>query len=390
VTRKINLPARREVTVTGTWLPEKFSSDFYTLEAVVTDKNAFRDSESNGFVVWNESIVKQGPPLSSAGADFFSGDKKVFIAGVNYYESKLGELMWLHPNMRNIHDDFRKMREMRINFVRVHYHHSKWFRDYVTKIAALPLDSYFDVSDTGALPSERSLRILDASIQLAQKYGLIFCMDIFSLVPEEMGDPKGWLGRTERIRDPERARVQKEFIRIIAQRYKAVPGITWDFWNEPRLENKPDIEALRSWVGQLVKVFRENGDSHLVTIGDDMSLQLIDVLDYASIHTGDPGKFSLPFRLDKPFIFQEVWNDAGASAEEETRQAKKLNKDFLSALRTGAQGFAPWQWTRQARLWDSSNEAERWDDELGICVREDGTLKPSGREYAGLLGKINR
>jgi len=389
-TKKVDLLAGTENTMGDVWKPKNFPDDFYTLEAMIKDRGKFIDKEKTGFVVWNNKILKKEKFLRINGRDFFIGDKKIFLSGVNYYESKLGELMWLHPNMLSVKEDFEKMQKMGINFIRIHYHHSKWFRDYLTQVAKLPLEPYDDISDNSALPTQRSLRILDAFIQLAQKYDLIFSMDLFSLVPEEMGDPRGWLGLTERIIDPHKVALQKEFAGILAKRYKDVPGITWDLWNEPRLEKTEDMNKLKDWAVQMMRVFRENGDNHPITIGDDLSLKLIDILDYACVHTYEPGKFIPPINLNKPFIFQEVWNDVGCSLEEEARQAKKLKNDFYSALEKGASGFAPWQWTRQARLWNDTNEAEKWDDELGVCVHDDGTLKMAGRAYSSLISKINR
>ncbi|MFC1515087.1 hypothetical protein ACFL5X_04210, partial [Candidatus Omnitrophota bacterium] len=69
----------------------------------------------------------------------------------------------------------------------------------------------------------------------------------------------------------------------------------------------------------------------------------------------------------------------------EMKQAKELNNDFRAFLETEAAGFVPWQWTRQARLWNNATDDERWDDELGVCVREDGSLKPAGRVYSSLI-----
>lgn len=271
--------------------------------------------------------------------------------------------------------------------MQIHYHHSKWFRDYFSQVVKEDLDPYFQVADITALPSERSLRILDAIIQLAQEQGLIFCMDIFSLVPEDMGNPIGWIGLKERILDKNKVAVQNKFIELLACRYKDVPGITLDLWNEPRLE-KVDYELLRNWTKQMKDAFRESGDSHLITIGDDSSLYFLDVLDYASIHTYEPGDFASVKNLNKPFVFQEVWNDAGCSLNDEIRQAQELKKDFNAFLNTEAAGFIPWQWTRQARLWDNTCDAERLDDELGLCVHDDGTLKLSGNVYSSLISMI--
>ncbi len=384
-TRPVRLRPGQRMTMYETWHPKEFGSDFYKITAMLKKGERVLDKEENGFVILNKSITKNGPSLEVEGNQFIINGNKSFIFGTNYYESKLGELMWIRPNILSVREDFKSMRTMGLNFVRIHYHHSKWFRDYFSRVLKENLEPYLQISDNTALPSERSLRILDAVIQLAQEQGLIFCMDIFSLVPEEMGNPIGWLGLKERIIDKDKVVLQKKFVEIISRRYRDVPGIIWDLWNEPRLEKK-DLGLLRDWVEQIKEVFRDNGDNHLITIGDNLSLYLSDVLDYASIHTYNPGEFHFLKGLNKPFVFQEVWNDAGSGLSHEMRQAKKLRDDFEAFLKTEAAGFVPWQWTRQARLWNNASEAERWDDELGLCVRDDGTFRPAGRVYSLLIG----
>jgi hypothetical protein len=366
------------------WRPKRFEGNFYKIIATLSKNGKVLDKKANGFVIKDDAVLRDGPLLEIKDNIFLIDGAPSYLFGINYYESKSGELMWLRPNILRIKRDFEAMRKLGINFVRVHYHHSKWFRDYFSKVIGEELDSYLDPADSTAMPSERSLRILDAVIQLAQKQGLIFCMDIFSLVPEEMGDPIGWLSLKERIQDPDKIGIQKGFIKLLAQRYGRVKGIAWDLWNEPRLDES-DIELLRSWAAAARQVFRENGANHPVTIGDNLSLGLLDVLDYASIHTYYPSDFTYITGLDKPFIFGEIWNDAGYGLEEETRQAEKLEKDFRDFLETEAAGFLPWQWTRQARLWNSKSRDEKWDDELGLCVRDDGSLKPAGKSYASLI-----
>lgn len=387
--RTVDLGAGERTTLEEIWYPGEFGSDFYKITVILENDGKILDKEENGIVVINEDVLKSGPSVQIEGDRFLINAKPSFILGANYYDSKLGELMWLKPNLLKIREDFKAMRSSGINFVRIHYHHSKWFRDYFLQVAGESVDPYLEVADTTPLPRERSLRILDAIIQLAQEQGLIFCMDIFSLVPEEMGDPVGWLGLKGRIIDKDKVDFQKKFAGLLGRRYKDVPGITWDLWNEPRLE-KPDYGLLRDWADQIKKVFRENGDNHLITIGGDISIYLLDVLDYACIHTYEPAEFVYLDNLSKPFIFQEVWNDAGCSLNEEMRQAQELKKDFAAFLETKAAGFVPWQWTRQARLWNIASEAERWDDELGVCVHDDGTLKPAGKVYSSLIGLMGK
>jgi hypothetical protein len=368
------------------WRPRRFKDNFYTVRVNVYQQGDIVDRQENGFVVIDQRVLKNGPALKTQGNRFLIRDKPSLILGVNYYESKLGELMWLRPNLLKIRRDLQEMRRLGVNFIRIHYHHSKWFRDYFRRSGLSDPGAYFDVADTTAFPSERSWRILDAILQLSQEQGLIFCVDIFSLVPAEMGDPIGWLQRKERIREKEKVEVQKKFAALLARRYKDIPGITWDLWNEPRLDN--DVEALKAWAQEITQVFRRNGDRHLITIGDDLSLRMLDVLDYGCIHTYHPGEFVFSAQPDKPVIFQEVWNDAGSGLADELRQSEKIKKDFSDFLKTGAAGFAPWQWTRQARLWNNASQPERWDDELGVCVHDDGTLKPAGLAYGLLIGRL--
>jgi len=387
--KQVELQPEERAVLKETWHPERFESSFYTVKARLKEDNVILDAEENGFVAIDKDILKNGPSIAVDKNRFIVKNKESLILGANYYESKLGELMWLKPNLSRIREDFKAMRNLGINFVRIHYHHSKWFRDYFSQVVKEPLDPYFQEADMGPLPSERSLRILDAIIQLSQEQGLIFCMDLFSLVPEEMGNPIGWLGLRERIADKDKIVVQKEFVKIISQRYKNVPGITWDLWNEPRLE-KEDLGLLKTWAQEIIYSFRENSDAHLITIGGDSTVELLDILDYACVHTYEPGEFNFKGAAVKPVLFQETWNASGMSLNEEIRQKQELAKDFNAFLSTDAAGFAPWQWTRQARLWDNASRAEKWDDDLGLCVREDGSLKPAGALYRELMLDANR
>jgi len=384
IDKPVELQKEAQITLKEIWQPEKFGSSFYKIRASLKKDSVILDREENGFVVMDKDILKNKPSIGIDKGRFIINNEESFILGVNYYESRLGELMWLRPNLLRIREDFKAMRDLGLNFVRIHYHHSKWFRDYFSLVVKEEIDPYFQVADATVLPSERSLRILDAIIQLAQDQGLIFCIDIFSLVPEEMGNPIGWLKLKERIVDKDKVIVQKKFVEILAKRYKDVPGITWDLWNEPRLD-KDDIDLLKGWAGEIKKTFREYGDSHLITIGDDLSLNITDVLDYACVHTYEPAEFAYIKGLDKPFIFQEVWNEAGCSLNDETKQKDELIKDFNAFLETQAAGFVPWQWTRQARLWNNTSDSEKWDDELGLCVHDDGFLKPAGVNYHSLI-----
>ncbi len=378
---------REGISVRTQWKPDSFADDFYRVEVRLKYQDRVYDCQQNGFVVIDEAVLSDGPVVEVGDTGIMIDGEDAYFLGVNYYESRRGELMWVMPDVSQIQKDFAMMHRRGMNYVRIHYHHSKWFRDYFSRIKE-ELPAYLADADTTVLPSERSLRILDAVIQLAQKYRLIFCIDLFSLVPQEMGDPIGWLGLRERMLDQDKIEYQKQFIRLIADRYKGVPGITWDLWNEPRLDDA-DISSLKDWAQGMVDEFRKSGDMHPITIGGNISIDVADILDYVCVHTDSPGDFQKPPELAKPYIFQEVWNPASCGYREDVRQAKELEKDFQSFLDTDAVGFIPWQWTHQARLWNIYKD-ERWDDELGLCTRGDGAIKPAGERFFQLIKELQR
>ena len=388
--KRLELTGGQRQAVEFRWQPERFESDLYFVEAQLYDDQLLVDRTKNGFVVWDEKVLERGPSIQVQGNYFRIQGKESVITGVNYYESEIGELMWLKPNIWRLAQDLKQMKCLGINYLRPHYHHSKWFRDYLKYAHRGDLPKYFNLADTTPLPSERSLRIFDAFIQLCQKYGIIYGGDLFTLVPEEMGDPRGWAGVFERCSDPEKITLQVEFLKLLTQRYKNVPGISWDLWNEP--EDFPFSRYLYPWIKKMKETLKESGDGHPITVGASPGVDESSEVDYVSYHD-----FEISDKLgkqprQKPFILQEVWMDEGSSLEGDRRQRGRLIANFHRSLKVGAAGFAPWSWTRQARLWNNNRRfpGERWDDELGCCVREDMSVKPAGYAYQDLITMISQ
>jgi len=373
--KDISIDGGEVKTINTVWKPEILESDFYEVKAVLRLDGRVIDEEQNAFTAWHIDRLKKAPWLSIKGRRFYRDDTPIYLHGVNYYESKTGGLMWARPNMLDIERDLKLMSNFGINFLRVHYHHPGWFSDYFKRVE-LPISDYFDKVEN----IERSLRILDAFIILCHKYGIYLQPDLFTLVPEEMGDPRGWIGDVERCRNREKIKKQKDFIKILAERYKDIPNLTWDLWNEPFLKEE-DVPFLKNWIVELVAYFRLNGDKHFITLGSDESIIFENDLDFLCGHGHD---MNIP-EADKPFVMQEIWNESDLTPEREKEQAEKLRRDFMVCIKQGGAGFAPWQWTRQSCLWDDASDPERWDNELGLCVREDGSLKPAGKAYMDLI-----
>lgn len=379
--KRIFLEGLEEKEVGVAFESGKMTNDFYEIKAILSLDNRIIDEVSNGFTVWHADRLRKGQDITVKGKQFYRDNRPLYLYGTNYYESSHGELMWVNPNMHNIHKDICLMSGFGINFLRVHYHHPKWFRDYL-KTAGPSVSDYFQNLADSPLPDEGSLRILDAFIILCHKYNIYFQPDLFTLVPEEMGSPRGWIGDLQRCTDYEKIEVQKKFVKILSERYNGIKNITWDLWNEPFL-GQENIYFLRNWVKEMVDSFRSNGDRHLITLGSDESIEMADVLDFICGHGHD---IEIP-DSDKPFVMQEIWNEADLTPEGEKNQALKLERDFEMFTKKAAAGFVPWQWTRQSRLWDEMGAAERWDNELGLCVREDGSMKPAGKIYKKLINR---
>ena len=114
------------------------------------------------------------------------------------------------------------------------------------------------------MPDERRWRIWDMFIYLGEKYGIVIT-GVFTLVPEEMGDPRGWFGSGgDRLRSGS-ASGAKEFLLALDRRYRQVPGITWDLFNEPYMRHR---EARRGWAADLGRPRSPTDGSHrLLTVG---------------------------------------------------------------------------------------------------------------------------
>jgi len=226
---------------------------------------------------------------------------------------------------------------------------------------------------------------------MCAKYGIIYNGDLFTLVPEEMGDPKGWFGTVEAVKDSKKRNVQKQFLRTLENRYRDIPLISWDLFNEPSGLSDEDVN---NWGLDLRAVFTEMGSERLLTVGGPFHMG--DAVDYDSPHGRLPADFVND--RDKPILLQELHIDFGEPLEMELMQREVLRICTVTALRSGLMGICPWSWTRQQRLWQDAYEhhhtfpMEKWDDRLGIHTHEDGTYKPAGlffKDFAIMMHNID-
>ena len=389
--------ASSETKGTVIWNNDNFENDIYEIRAKVIKNGKTSSKASNAFVVWNEEITQKGMELKNDDEYFNIGNNRSVVLGTNYYESNTNSHMWVMPNISKLNSDLKQMAEFGINFIRIHYHHPKWFYDFWKQRYNSVPKIYEDLGDC-YLPTEKYLRIFDAHVYLCQKYKIIYGGDLFTLVPEEMGDPRGWFGTHDYCSLEEKINSQKEFLGLLIPRYKNVPGISWDIINEPHISS--DIKqqeifhkVLSAWEFKIKKYMIELGEKHPIAVGNDISgLRetgvYTGVADYLTPHANYKNTAKLKWdNYNGPQFLHEVWMDSPFTPEGDKKQLEYMKMALIDAFRTGLAGFAPWQWTEQLAMWQSTgtHPGENWDDMLGCCVRHDGTLKPSGRFYKDFI-----
>jgi hypothetical protein len=373
----ISIPAGKTLQAEWQWSPGTFDADDYVVTVQLVRDGRTVSRGLNGFVVWKDAIAKAGPGITTKGIYFKRTDGETFMLGTNYYESTRGEIMWFRPDVNRISTDLRQMRACGVSYIRPHYHPIKWFKDYLM-FQHQSLPPYFASLEkvTDPMPDERAWRIFDTFIYLCQKLGIAYGGDLFTLVPEEMGDPRGWFPMTEALVSEDARAAARKFLRALTTRYSEVPCILWDLWNEPGV----DATLLADWTADMRQCLAGSAVKRLITVGSAPDLGAS--MDFVGLHTGGVGDFRN--NTPKPVIAQEVYLDRNEDLASEQGQAEVMRKDILDSVRAGLTGFAPWSWTRQMRLWQDSYEhdpqfrMESWDDRLGCQTHDDGTLKPAG------------
>ncbi|MHB1459731.1 MAG: glycoside hydrolase 5 family protein [Armatimonadota bacterium] len=375
------VPSRDTLNLEWSWQPEEFTDDEYTVQIDVIRNGQNVSRVSNGFVVWDEEMVRKGPAIGIAEGYFTINGRGAFITGTNYYESTRGEAMWYRPDVARLIADHRSMHACGVNMIRPHYHHLKWFKDYLLHHHGRLFPFYKSLESLdSAMPDERVWRIWELFISLGQKYGIVYNGDLFTLVPEELGDPRGWFGTTEAVYDHAKRPAQKQFLLELDRRFRNVPGITWDLFNEPY---QVTDEAVADWADYLGSALRSDGSTRLLTVGGPMHLPT--GVDYDCPHGGISDDFKPPSA--RPVLLQEAHFDRPEQLSDELAQAEAFRRMVVCCVRNGVTGWCPWSWTRQMRLWQDvyqhhhSFPMEKWDDRLGMHTHEDGTLKPAGQVF---------
>lgn len=164
---------------------------------------------TTGFWVRDARLLASAERLS-ASRDWLRRDGAVFpVIGTTYMASDVHRKFLFEPNPHVWDRDFATMARSGVNLVRTGLW-TGWSRAML---------------DPGAI-DEAVLSALDAFVLSAAKHRIAVCFTFFAFLPPEFGGTHPYL-------DPRALEGQRQFLTLVAERYRGVPWIHYDLINEP-------------------------------------------------------------------------------------------------------------------------------------------------------------
>jgi len=329
------------------------------------------------FAIAASAAAMEGVRVSPDGKSFvLAKSGQLFrVWGVNYDHDSHGEHGRLledywHDEWDTVASDFREMKELGANVVRIH----------------LQLGKFMSTADT---PNEQSLAQLRRLLVLAEETGLY--LDITGLGCYHKADTPAWY---DALDETARWAVQARFWSAIARTCRGSPAVfCYDLMNEPILDGKKDagwlagelggkhfvqrltldpgkrttIEIAKAWVDQLTAAIRAEDREHLITVGVIpwaqiwpgakpifYSPEVSGALDFVSIHLY-PGKGEVDraltamaaYEIGKPLLIEETF-PLSCSIEE--------MDDFLKRSKPRTAGYVSFYWGRTVPEYEAATE----------------------------------
>lgn len=315
-----------------------------------------------------------------------SGDNRGFVLegsgrpwipwGFNYDHDEQGRLLedyWL-TEWAKVEEDFREMRQLGANVVRIH----------------LQLGKFLKTADT---PAAESLERLDRLVRLAEQTGLY--LDVTGLACYHKRDVPAWY---DELSEERRWAVQAKFWETVAARCARSPAVfCYNLMNEPVVpggnrkpgdwlgpalgdkhfvqcitlhqNGRPRPAIARQWIHTLVAAIRKHDPQHLITVGlvpwslDRPGLtsgfvprEIAGELDFLAVHVypeRSKGKEALEtlrgFAVGKPVLIEETFPLKCSMAEFER---------FLEESKPLAAGWIGFYWGRTPQEYRQSKRLE--------------------------------
>ena len=207
--------------------------DMYKIVAVVSVDGKIIDCLENGFVVWNDVIIKKGPKVEFKNNFFHFDGKSRYVVGAR--DSGLHMPWQPESNALGWDREYRMLRDYGMQITSPV--HMDW---------CFPGLGWGDFDSDHPIP-EIILRRMDAQVQLAQKHNLIYAPCLFFVYEKiAMQKPK----------------VARRICEVLGERYKDVPGIIFFIFDDG-LRHDPDI--FNTWAKECVDGFNACGREYMVT-----------------------------------------------------------------------------------------------------------------------------
>jgi hypothetical protein len=223
-------------------LPAPKNKGFQIIKAELLDGDKVHAIYHSGFWIRDEEFLRHGPRLST-NHDYFEEDgHPLAVAGTTYMASDVQRLYFEHPNVYVWNQDLAQIHDANLNMIR-----AGWWTGW---------DKF---CDENGRPYERTLRIIEAYLMTAHKYGLPVQFNFFAFLPEVLGGTNAYL-------DPQAVRRQQTLVAAVVARFHDLPYLAWDLINEPSFSKhlwtmRPNGDALEiaKWNEWLTKHYPNRG-----------------------------------------------------------------------------------------------------------------------------------
>ncbi|MEM7585329.1 MAG: hypothetical protein AAF560_18210 [Acidobacteriota bacterium] len=195
---------RLEINIDGPWQP-----GLYQVEVTTPDASWHPRRARTGFWVRDEDLLGSGKPVTASRDWLRVGGEVLPVVGATYMASDIHRKFLIEPDPALWDRDFALMARVGVNFVRTGLW-TAWPRIML---------------NPGVI-DETFLRALDAYVMSAARNGIYLNFSFFAFQPPAYGGTHPYLDRRA-------LEGQKEFLTLIASRFRDIHWIHWDLINEP-------------------------------------------------------------------------------------------------------------------------------------------------------------
>lgn len=286
------------------------------------------------------------------GVNYFTKrNRKFFLVGTNYMPSQAFFRIWDEWNPSQIEEDFKKMKEVGVEAVRI------------------PL-FWSSVEPEEGVISHRFLERFDEFLEIAGRYQVYVMPFLFVGVCVDLWDVPWRKGRNI-YKDSEMLKLECRQAETLATRYANDPAIVaWDISDEPYYyAGNTDAETAANWVSMIYRALKSRDNKHPVTLGfdnnhivEDTGFQverLIPFQDFFSLcaypiyslktpeaHTSTRSTYFTPFFIKFSDVGKPVLLSEGPGTTTVWTSLKRAGEYYrvvmYSSFANGSIGIMPW------------------------------------------------